>query len=349
VTQALLERMRDVIALHIDPQRGSAYWRQRCRGCGLQSADELRTWEDLDRLGTMSAADLRERPLLDYIPRQFHEQRDQLIVGQTGGSTGDPVWTAYLPQEFHDAFVAPFAAAAAHVAFPRRGSWLYVGPSGPHIIGQAARAIARSTASAEPFSVDFDPRWSRKLPSGSMAAGRYLQHVLGQAMRVIQTQPVDVLFATPPVLLGLAEQMTEPQRARIAGVHYGGMPVTPELLDELQNKAFTQAVHLSGYGNTLLGCCLEPGGDANRCMDYFPHGNRLRLEVVNGAGHPDTRGRVCATRLDHSFLIIRLLERDHAQAIDPPADGPDGWITPGVRNPATPQPTSATPAVATLY
>lgn len=328
----LLRRLRAVLAEHLDPIGGSAFWLERGERLGVR-ADDVDTLEGLDRLGTMSADDLRGRPLMDFVPRRYHAARHRLVIGQTGGTTGPGTWTALLPDEFHAAFVEPFTRAAHHAGFPEKATWLFVGPSGPHIIGQAARAIARSVGSAEPFSVDFDPRWSRKLPRESTGAQRYLRHVIDQAMSVIDSQPVDALFATPLALLALADAMTAAQRDRVRGVHYGGMAIDADTLRRLQDEAFPGAVHLSGYGNTLLGCCLELGGTSDRALDYFPHGDRLLLEVVDERGAPAERGRVRVTRLDRSMLIVRLLERDCATPVDPPADAPAGFIGPGLRHP----------------
>jgi len=329
------QRVRDVVAEHLDPATGSRFWIERAAALGIEPSGAIRGIDDLSRLGEMTPEDLQQRPLLDFIPRRYHDKPEQLIIGQTAGTTGSGTWTAYLPDEFHAAFVEPFAAAAAHVGFPGAESWLFVGPSGPHIIGQAARAIARTAGSAEPFSVDFDPRWCRKLPKGSVGARRYLHHVVEQAMAVVASQPIGVLFSTPPVLLEMAEAMTEAERARVRGVHYGGMAIDEDTLRRLQDEAFPGAVHLAGYGNTLFGCCLEVRTTRGRTLDYYPYGDRLLLETVDEDGTAVASGRVRVTRLDRSMLIVRMLERDHAEQILPTADSPAGFTGPGLRNPQT--------------
>lgn len=338
-----------MLALHTDPDVGSRYWLERTKQLGVRHIGEVRTVGDLHRLGTMSPEDLRERTLWDYIPRAYHDQPGRLVLGQTGGTTGVPVWTAYLEDEFEAAFVRPFVVAAEHVGFPHGGSWLYVGPSGPHIIGKAASAIARAVGSAEPFTVDFDPRWARKMTSGSVAASRYLRHVVDQAMAVIESQAVDVLFATPPVLSALADRMTDEQRSRIKGVHYGGMAVREETLGQLQCEDFPEAVHLSGYGNTLLGCCLELNSKPGRTLDYFPYGDRLLLRTVDEEGGDAPFGRVIACRFDRACLVINLIERDHAHAVCPPKDAPPGFRGMGLRGPHTPATVTNEPAVVGLY
>ena len=100
-------------------------------------------------------------------------------------------------------------------------------------------------------------------------------------------------------------------------------------------------MHLSGYGNTLFGCCLELTVQPNRTPEYFPFGSRLLFDVepLEPATPSDGRsGRVRFTRLDESMLIVNMLERDIAELIPSPTHAPRGldgvspWGT-GLRNP----------------
>jgi phenylacetate-coenzyme A ligase PaaK-like adenylate-forming protein len=345
---ALEERLGRVLAIHCDPVGGSAWWRERCAALGIDALREVTSLSDLSRFGEMTSGDLHARPLKDYIPRCLHHRLSEFVVGQTGGTTGGGVWTAYRSDEFEEAFVSPFVAAAAHVGFPRGETWLFVGPGGPHIIAKAARRLAQATASPDPFSVDFDSRWAKVLPDGSFAQQRYLAHVVEQARQVIVTQDIGVVFATPAVLLPLAQTLTAAQRERVRGVHYGGMALAPDDLRALQVEHFPKAVHLSGYGNTLFGCCLELNTRAGRDLDYYPCGARLLLEVVDEYGvalPPGQAGTVRFTRLDESMLIVRMRERDEASAVAVPPGGPDGFCLSGVRNPHTPRDTATNVAV----
>ena len=356
-------RLREVLAVHFDPDAGTPHWLDRARELGFDPREEIRTIADLPRLGRTEPVALAERPLPDYLPRGLHERRAALIVGQTGGTLGRPVWTAYLEDEFAAAFVTPFVVAARHVGFPQGGCWLYAGPSGPHLIGRAAERIARATGAAAPFSVDFDPRWAKALLDGSFAARRYLEHVVTQALDVISSQPIDVLFTTPRVLERLADEMTPAQRERIRGVHYGGMALAPDVLERFQRDAFPNAVHLSGYGNTLFGCCLELSADRGRVLRYYPHGRRLVFGTVaieergtaigrqdagatlahkrtgrkpsEGAAeisydHPAGVGRLVFSRLDRTMLLVNVVERDQGRLVAPPGDAPDGYSHCGV-------------------
>jgi hypothetical protein len=155
----------------------------------------------------------------------------RFVVGETAGTSGRPSATAYRDDEFQTAFITPFLKVVEATAFPRGLPWLWIGPSGPHIIGKVVRELARQTGSMDPFSVDFDPRWAKRLTEGSTARQRYLEHLTSQAMEVMQREEIGVLFATPPALAVLAARMSDRQREAIQGLHYGGMSLTPETIN----------------------------------------------------------------------------------------------------------------------
>ena len=319
------DRLRDLLALHFHPVYGSAYWLGRQERLGWNVHDRVRSLDDLWRLGPTPPDDLRRFPLRSFIPRAFHEMLHRFVVGETAGTSGEPRATAYRDDEFDEAFVTPFLLAAEASGFPRGLPWLWVGPCGPHVIGKAVRELARRTGSMDPFSVDFDPRWAKKLADGSMGRRRYLDHVIEQARDVLDREQVGVLFTTPPALEALARRMTNRQREAIRGVHYGGMSILPAAVNEFR-AAFPQAVHLAGYGNTLFGVVMEVADGPREAMDYFPLADRVRFHVAD-CGEDDAwpprsvgrgqRGRVLFDRLDESCLLVGVAERDEATAVAP--------------------------------
>ena len=313
------DRLQIALDLHLHPRHGSAFWLARQESLGRDLSRAVRSTSELHQLGRTVPADLRGRSVWDFVPRGLWNRRKDFVTGETGGTSGLPLPTAFTEDEFHEAFVLPFLEVASHTAFPRGEGWLFLGPSGPHLIGLAARKLARELDSPPPWFVDFDPRWAKQIASGSMAAQRYLEHVLGQALRCIEREEIRVVFATPPVLRGLARRLDDARRDTIRGVHYGGLPVSPDELNEFR-LLFPHAVHLSGYGNSLFGCAMEVEDVPRKTVDYFPYGPRLIFEVLPGTVETkERRGQVVFHRFDRSMLLIGMEERDWAEPISPSA------------------------------
>lgn len=342
--EGLNRRLCEVLDIHFDPKWGSRYWLDRERELGIDVRRSVEYIEQLDVFGFMDGRDLTRRTIWDFVPQRFHSTARRLTVAETGGTLGSPKRTAYLDDEFREAFVSPFLAAAGEfVPFPRGARWLWVGPTGPHIVGKAVRAVCRDMDSPDPFSVDFDPRWYRAQAPGSLGRTRYLQHVIDQALEVLACEPVEVLFSTPPVLIALGEHTSTEERAAIQGVHLGGLPVTEEDGDRLLGL-YPNARFLSGYGNTLFGMCPQLKDRSLRGPRYYPHGHRLWIRCVSetraGSATSETvhygeRGRVLGTRLDPGFLIVNLPERDTAIRIPPPPRHADaaGFSSDGLEMP----------------
>jgi hypothetical protein len=336
------ERLRELLALHFHPRHGSLYWLQRQEKLGWQVCDRVRTIDDLALLGLMPFADLRAYPLLDFIPQRFHGWLDGFVIGETAGTSGKPCATAYRDDEFEAGFITPFLRVARATGFPLGEPWLWVGPSGPHIIGKVVRELARRSGSMDPFSGDFDPRWAKKLPDGTLGQQRYLEHVIAQALDVLEREPVAVLFITPPALAALIPRLKDWQREQIRGIHYGGLDMTAATLNDFR-AAFPGAVHLSGYGNTLFGVVMEVADGPREALDYFPLAERLCFRVVDGDGsttwpvrecQSGRTGRVLFHRLDESCLLVNVIERDEAEAVAPCEEALAlGCNADGLRNP----------------
>jgi len=331
--EQLEARLARVLDEHFDPRWGSSWWLERAAELGFDPRREIRTVADLARLPSAPREALALLPVEHFVPRRHHERRSDWIVSETGGTTGAPARTVFLSDEFHDAFVAPFVAAAARMGFPRERSWLYLGPSGPHVIGKAARACARALGAMDPFAVDLDPRWVRRLPAGSLARRRYTAHVVEQAEAILASQDVGVLFATPPLVAALGERLPRALREAIAGLHLGGRAAEPGFWAQVRDAWFPGAVVLGGYGNSLAGVCPQIAPTGPDGPEYFPHGDRLVLEVVvPGAGDTHS-GHVRFHRLDPGALLPNMRERDVAERAVCPIAGTDGFARDGVRDP----------------
>lgn len=342
------EWIQHVISIHFDPINGSQYWLQKEKTLGIKARKDISSLDDLRILGPMEEEDLRRYPLEYFIPRVYLEKKEELILGETAGTTGLPKVTAYLKDEFHITFVEWFRYIAEHRGFPRKVNWLWVGPSGPHIIGKAVGPAAKSMGSMDPFSIDLDPRWVKKLRPDSLGYKRYLNHVVEQAQDILKRQRIEVIYSTPPLLVRLAEEMDIDQRMQIRGIHYGGVAIGQEELKKFKNELFPNAVHIAGYGNTLFGLCMEIEESTNGDLDYYPPGPRMAVQVVSTKNsiQPDKqrlvevvdygeKGHVVCHRLDESFLIPNMFERDEAIRIAPTKNIQSlGIHQDGVRNPS---------------
>ncbi len=331
----LNDHLQHILRLHFDATWGAPYWLERAPGLDFDPVQDIQSPKDLLRFPPFPRSDLESRPVEDFIPRKFHDQLDDFVTTETGGTTGAPARTAFREDEFHAAFVTPFVRASEIVGFPLGLHWLFIGPSGPHIIGKAARACAKATGSMDPFTVDFDPRWARKLAAGSFAQKRYLSHVAEQAVAILHSQSIGVLFATPPVLRVLGEELSPPIREAIRGIHLGGMAADTAFWQQLSGAWFPNASVLSGYGNSLAGMCPQLAHTPGKPPEYFPHGLRLLFHIENP--QQDSWGTVCFHRLDESAFLPNVVERDEAALTSAPeSDKGRGFLLPGLIDPRPP-------------
>lgn len=343
LTADIVQRLEHVVRIHFNKDTGAPYWLERQKELGIDAVKTIRSVEDLSILGPMDEDALATRPIEDFIPRLFLEEVDY-VIAETGGTLGRPKFAIHRKDEFHSAFVTPFVKAAERAGFPSRCHWLFVGPTGPHIIGRAARYCAEALEAGDIFTVDFDPRWAKKLTKGSFAARRYLEHIEDQALHVLAVQNTSVLFSTSAVLESLAEKMDEKKRLAIEGIHLGGMSADVDFMDKM-NEYFPNAVVLSGYGNTLFGMMPQLNYNRRTGIDYFPYGDRLIVKVVTADTEDKSinigscveygqRGRLVVSRLDEMQFIANMVERDTAVRLKPKSDAvKDGFILDGIRDP----------------
>jgi thienamycin biosynthesis protein ThnN len=342
--EMMTQRLQQITELHFDAATGSRYWIEKAKQLGIDACKEIRCIDDLSLLGPMEETALSERPIEDFIPQSLMHKKQDFIFAETAGTLAEPKFAVHLAEEFQTAFIDPFVKAAGRVDFPKKVNWLFVGPTGPHIIGKAARHCAKAMGSPEVFTVDFDPRWAKKLVQGSFASKRYLEHVESQAMRILDVQDIAVLFSTPAVLESLAEKISFKKRNAIQAIHLGGMSASNEFMKKLK-ASFANAVVLSGFGNTLFGMMPELSYRSENGFDYYPHGQRLWVQIAemneeNEIHWPirnveyGRRGRIVIHRLDQIQFIPNMIERDTAIRIPAmPEAIEDGFVLDGLRDP----------------
>ena len=336
------ECLERALATHLDPGAGSFFWLERQARLGFSLVDEIKSVRDLPRLEAFDRSELQTRPLSDFVPRSHWSERRSLVLAESGGTSGRPTRCVFTTSEFQQAFGDPFLAVSRKRLFPTRLGWLFVGPSGPHVIASAAKLLARLHDSMEPFSVDLDPRWARAQEPGSLGDRLYRQQILDQALDLIEREAPGVLFTTPPLALELGRLLHGRQTEAVRGVHLGGLAVSAEAYQGIR-ELFPQAVVLPGYGNSMFGLAMGGSDPEATQLDYFPLPGRLHVQVVcEASGQPNLErplgpgetGRVVLSRLDSSFFLPNLVERDRATVV---AAGPcelrAGLSPLGVRDP----------------
>jgi hypothetical protein len=334
-----------LMAIHFDPKWGAPAWLAKVPHLPFDPLRDLQTLDDLLRFGVFPEQELRDHSARDWVPLRFHDRFRDLILSETGGTTGSPKRVYFSQAEFQAGFIDPFIQVAWQVGWQENAQWLYAGPSGPHIIGKVVEPICRLLGSPVPLQIDFDPRWVRRLVDGSMAKQRYLEHLLEQTLQILEHEPVEVIFATPPLLELLGQRLSEERRLKLCGIHYGGMALTEAQVHRFREVYFPQAIHLSGYGNSLVGVAFEPSASIEEALCYFPSADRHQIRIIPLSDAPlgdrlphlvdlGEIGQVVISRLDPTCFIPNLVERDQAERIRLTKSAEAlGWSNQGLRNP----------------
>ena len=314
----LTPRQRRVLELHFDPREGSRFWVERSSLLGIDACG-LHTLNDLAALGPMDRDALARRPWRDFVPARVLRECAEFTLGETGGTTGDPVTAAWTPADFEAAFVQPLVDELKERGTQRFTQWLFAGPTGPHIIGKAADALARRTSGVDALKVDFDPRWHRTLLAGSTASIRHREHLVRQTVALLNREFIDALFITPPVLRVLLESHGGAWAANLRLVHLGGQSISPLERAWLADELPKHCALIDGYGNSLFGCLLE---EREHPLRFRADGDRLAIRLLRGAVNlreevsANETGRILFHRFDESMLLLNCIERDEADAVE---------------------------------
>jgi phenylacetate-coenzyme A ligase PaaK-like adenylate-forming protein len=323
------ELVREMMQWHFGAATGSPFWLELATKLPFDPLRDVRGWGDLALFPDVTAQ-WRDVPVRELIPRGLLGGPGQLRVFESGGTTGRP---KRIVESTHALEIIPWVSAMldAH-GVPDAGDWLYIGPTGPHIVGRSLDVLARHRGSLC-FYVDLDPRWVKRcVRDGDTAtAARYIDHVVDQARDVLRNQDIRVLFTTPPVLEAICGRpgVLDLVSAKARAVIWAGTSISAETLRLLEEEIFVDAKLIGLYGNTMMGIApqrpREPE-DEQLCV-FQPHHPFCRIELVD-PGDPDRiveygeRGQVRTTLLAKDFFVPNLLERDTAIRVRPTARYP---------------------------
>jgi phenylacetate-coenzyme A ligase PaaK-like adenylate-forming protein len=324
--------VREVVAWHFDPETGAPFWLERARTLGFDPRREVRTYDDLERLGPFQDEWLRGGPVRRFVPRGLAGK--PVYVFETGGSTGVPKSRINVDDFRVD--YEMFSRTLPDEAFPPGSDWLHVGPSGPRRLRLSVEHLAQHRGGIC-FMVDLDPRWVIKLiKMGAVEmAEKYKQHVVDQALTLLRAHDsIRCLFTTPKLLEALCEKVSL-RKLGITGVFCGGTEMTPQF-HRFAVEELLDGIHFAPtYGNTLMGLAVGKPRvpEDDWAVIYYPPVPRAVIEVVDPdrperpVGYGET-GRVRLTTLTKEFFMPRFLERDEAER-EPPFPG---FPWDGVRN-----------------
>jgi hypothetical protein len=321
--EALDAWVREVVQWHFDPATGCPFWLEYAKGLSWDPRREIKSYDDLSRLGFFQDEWLRGGPVRRWVPKGYAGR--PVYTFETGGSTGVPKSRINI-EDFRLDYEA-FSATLPDQFFPPGADWLSLGPTGPRRLRLAVEHLAQFRGGIC-FMVDLDPRWVIKLIKNGQTkmAEQYKQHVIEQGLTLLRAhENIRCLFTTPKLLEALCERVSL-KKMGITGVFCGGTEMTPQFhrfaLEELLEGAYFAAT----YGNTLMGLAVHKPRvpEDNYAIIYYPPLPRAMIEVVD-ADNPERvvdyceTGRVRLTTLTKEFFMPRFLERDEAER-EPPCD-----------------------------
>lgn len=319
------EFIRAAMQWHFDPRTGSPFWLARARSLDFDPRTDVRSHADL-RLFPNVAAELRETPIAELLPRGYGDDPGVVGVFESGGTTGVPKRVVVL-RDWLGALLDWMNASIDAHSFPRGVDWLGLVPTGPHLVGELFRRSATSHG-RHGFAIDLDPRWVKTLLSRGDTAGAsaYAEHLIDQAADVLRSQDIGVLTITPPLLERLAqrEELVGLVNEKVRAIRWGGTQLDPDSRWLYRTEIFPAVAICGNYGSTMmLGVACErpdPAGAIACVFDALsPYVTFSVVCPANGrpVGYGE-RGQVVVNHVSRSFLLPNNLERDLATRIEAP-------------------------------
>jgi phenylacetate-coenzyme A ligase PaaK-like adenylate-forming protein len=320
--------VREIIQWHFSPETGCPFWLDWARTAGWDPRDEIQRFEDvIARFPHFQDEWLRDLQPDVWVPAAWRDRPYNIF--ETGGTTGMPKqrigWSDYKVD------YEEFSAKVSDEHFPRGGAWLMVGPTGPRRLRLAIEHLANFRGSPCYF-IDLDPRWVKKVLARKQVdvARAYMDHVVDQAVTLLNHRKISGLFTTPKLLEALADKVNLFELG-IRGVFCGGTTMAPQYVRYIIEEVLEGRIGFyPTYGNTLMGLAasvpLTPQDKFS--ITYYAPQPRAVLRVVDPQQTHQlvdyhAWGRVELTTLTREFFMPRFLERD--EAIRRPPRPPYAW------------------------
>jgi phenylacetate-coenzyme A ligase PaaK-like adenylate-forming protein len=308
---------RQIIQWHFSPDTGCPFWLEHAAKHKLDPIRDVQKFDDITKVFDHFHDDvLRFEQPERWIPRKYLGR--PFSIFETGGTTGMPKqrigWDDYKID------YEQFSASLEESQFPHGSYWLMIGPTGPRRLRLAIEHLANFRGSSA-FFVDLDPRWVKRVISQKHfdQAKAYMEHVIDQAVTIMNHRKITCLFTTPKLLEALGEKINVAEYG-IKGVFVGGTTIAPQYARFLCEEVLESRVgFVPTYGNTLMGLAAhKPGYEKeNYSISYYAPQPRAVLRVVDPKKtdtlvNYDQWGRVELTTLTQEFFLPRFLERDEA-------------------------------------
>jgi phenylacetate-coenzyme A ligase PaaK-like adenylate-forming protein len=315
--------LRAAMAWHFGADTGSPFWLRTAQTLNFNPQTDVESFADL-RLFPHLVNELRSAPVEDLIPRGYGAFPPVPQIFESGGTTGAPKRTVQMP-DWIAQVVQWQTEDFATGGFVRGQGFLCLMPSGPHGVGYFSRLVSERLGAVF-HPIDIDPRWVKKLAARKAAAevAAYIDHVIEQAVFILQTQNVANLHTTPPLLEAIArnDRVVDMVNDKIRYLLLSGAHVDADTLD-LVRDIFPNTTITMAFGSTMVlsQAVTRTADDASFVFD--PRTPYVVFWVVD----PDTgehvpygqQGQVVMNHISKGMFIPNNLERDLAIRMPGPA------------------------------
>lgn len=314
--------LRAAIAWHFGDDTGSPFWLRTAQTLNFNPLTDIDTFADL-RLFPNLVNELRRVPVEDLIPRGYGSPPPLPQIFESGGTTGAPKRTVQMP-DWIAQVVEWQTEDFAKGGFLCGQGFLCLMPSGPHGVGYFSRLVSERLGSVF-YPIDLDPRWVKKIGGRNAAAevAAYVDHVIEQAVFLLQTQNVANLHTTPPLLEAIArdDRVVDLVNDKIRYLLLSGAHVDADTLDLLR-EIFQNTTITMAFGSTMVLSQAVTRVD-NGAFTFDPRTPYVVFWVVD----PDTgeevpygqRAQVVMNHISKGMFIPNNLERDSAIRMPGPA------------------------------
>jgi phenylacetate-coenzyme A ligase PaaK-like adenylate-forming protein len=324
--------LRAALAWHFGDDTGSPFWLRIARDLDFDPLTDVKTFDDL-RLFPNLVNELRSVPVEDLIPRGYRARQSTPPLPQifeSGGTTGAPKRTVQMP-DWVAQVVEWQTEDFATGGFVRGQGFLCLMPSGPHGVGYFSRLVSQRLGAIF-HAIDIDPRWVKKLAARAAAAdvAAYVDHVVEQAVFVLQTQHVANLHTTPPLLEAIArdDRVVDLVNDKIRYLLLSGAHVDADTLDLLRGIFPATAITMAFGSTMVLSQAVTRTVDDSFVFDpRTPYVVFWVIDPETGNRVPyGQQGQVVMNHISKGMFIPNNLERDLAIRMP----GPSGELSDSV-------------------